>query len=144
DNQAVSRDIVAGTDADDVPDGQELGFDLLFAVFGDAAGFGRGEFDERFDGSASAFGGACFYDLAHQHEKGDDAGLLVAADLEIGGAKGSDHRQGDQFIGGEEAAAQITDGGPHDRIAEDDGPDHRTAGGNGTGVVGKDPGEDKG
>ena len=119
DDDAVRRHIVAGPHADDIADGQEFGVHFLLALLGDAPGFGRGQFDERFDGSAGAFGGAGFDDLAQQHEEGDHAGFLIMART-----KGDGDRQGDQFIGGEEAAPQIHEGGEQNGIAQDHGADH--------------------
>src|ERR1019366_8989896 len=45
----------------------------------DTARLGGRQFDERFDGSARAFGGAGFDDFTHEHEKRNHAGDLVIA-----------------------------------------------------------------
>ena len=116
DDDAVRRDVVAGTDADHVADGQFAGGDfLLAAVRFDAAGLGGREFDERFDGGARAFGGAGLDDFAGEHEKGDDAGDLV-----IAGRERRQHGDGDQFIDAQAADAQILDGGDDDGVAQND------------------------
>ena len=118
DNDAVGGHVVAGPDADDVADGQILRRDFLFAVRRDAARLGGGQLDERFDGSARAFGGAGLDDLAHQHEEGDDAGGFV-----IARGKSGQHSDGDQFVDAENARADVFDGGQDDGIAQDDGAD---------------------
>ena len=81
------------------PTAKKPGFHFLLAASVTRRALAGSQFDEGFNGSAGAFGGAGFDDLSHQHEEGDDAGLLVAADLEIGRAKGSQDGQGDQFVG---------------------------------------------
>ena len=110
-DDAVRRDVVAGADADDVADGELAGGDFFLGFVGlDAAGLGGCEFDERFDGSARAFGGAGFDDFADQHEERDDAGGLV-----IAGRKGGEHGDGDELIDAEPAEPQIFDRGDDDR-----------------------------
>ena len=80
DDDAVRRDVVAGTDANHVADGEFAGGHfLLAAVLFDAARLGGREFDERFDGRARAFGGAGFDDFTDEHEKRDHPGDFVIA-----------------------------------------------------------------
>ena len=55
-NQTVGRDVVAGTNSDDVADGKLTGRNFFLAtVFQNAARFGRREFDERFNRITRAF-----------------------------------------------------------------------------------------
>ena len=88
-DHAVRRHIVAGPNANDIADGQIFGGDFFFALACDAPRLGGREFDERFDRSARAFGGAGLDDFAHQHEERDDAGGFV-----ITGGKSREHRDG--------------------------------------------------
>ena len=137
-DDAVRRHVVAGRMRMTSPTARSLAATSSSPWRRDAAGFGGGELDERFDGGARAFGGAGFDDLAHQHEEGDHAGGLV-----IAGGKGGEHGDGDQFVDAQDAAADVLDGGPDDRVAEDDRADQRAGAGDGVALL-EEPVHDEG
>jgi hypothetical protein len=93
---------------------------FLGAVGAEAAGFGGGEFDEGFDGASGAVGGAGFDDFAEEHEEGDHAGFAVVA-----GGEGGDDGEGDEFVGGEAAGAEVLEGREDDGPAEHNRPEER-------------------
>ena len=97
---------------------------------GDSPGFGGRELYQGLNRSARAFSGPRFDDLAHQHEKGDDAGGLV-----IAGRKRSQHRNRHQFIDAHHAVAKVTDRGQYDGIAENDRADQSAGAGDGMALL---------
>ena len=92
----------------------------------DAARLGGRQFDEGFDGSARALGGAGLDDFTHEHEKRDHPGDLV-----IAGSERGEHGNGDQFVDAEPPDPQILDGRDDDGITQDDGADERAGAGDG-------------
>ena len=79
DDLAVGGDVVAWADADDVSDLEFAHGHFDFVSAGQPTGLGRGELDERLDGSPGTGGRASFDDFTQQHEEGDDAGGLESA-----------------------------------------------------------------
>ena len=125
DDFAIGRDIVAGANPDHVAHLQVGRGHFLLAVANDAAGLGRGHLDERRDGGARAGGGAGLDQLTQQHEKRDDAGSLVAAELRLAGSDGREEGDGDQLVDGEHAAQDALDRQFEDRVAKDERADER-------------------
>ena len=119
-DEAVRRHVVARTNADDIAHGQIFDIDFFFGAALEPSRFGRREFDERFNRRTRPGGSAGFDDFAEQHEEGDGGRFLIMA-----GAERGDHCQGDQFVGAEHAATQVGDGGPDNRVAEQDRANHR-------------------
>ena len=138
-DDAVSGDIVAGPDADDIADGKFARGDFFLpTVLEQAARLGGREFDERFDRIARALGGAGLDDFAGEHEEGDDAGGFVI----FGGERG-EHGDGDEFVDAQAALAQIFDGGDDDGITQNDRADHGAGTGDGRALL-KQPVHDVG
>ena len=122
---AVGRDVVAGANPDQVAHLQVGRGHFLLAVADDPAGLGWGHLDERRDGGTRTGGGAGLDQLTQQHEKRDDTGGLVAAELRLAGSDGGEKGDGDQLVDGEHAAQDALDRQLENREAKDDRPDER-------------------
>ena len=119
---AVGGDVVAGADADDVSDLEFADGDFDFLISRQPTGLGRGQLDERLDGSPGTGGRASLDDLTQQHEEGNDAGGLesagearaLALHAVIARDRAGQDTQGNQLINGEQAFPEVFEGHHHD------------------------------